>query len=73
MIEALKDDQIINRIGGRFCFTALVQARVRELMEGSRPLVERQGRNDIEIAIEEIVSGKIKPRIDETENEESNI
>ena len=59
MIEALKDDRVIHRLGGRFRFTSLVQHRVRELMEGSRPLVERQGRNDIEVAIQEIVDGKI--------------
>lgn len=59
MIEALKDDRVIHRLGGRFRFTTLVQHRVRELMEGSRPLVERQGRNDIEVAIQEIVDGKI--------------
>ncbi len=59
MIEALKDDRMVHRLGGRFRFTSLVQHRVRELMEGSRPLVERQGRNDIEVAIQEIVDGKI--------------
>jgi DNA-directed RNA polymerase subunit omega len=59
MIEALKDDRVINEMGGRFKFTALVQHRVRELMEGARPLVERQGRSDIEVAVQEIVEGKI--------------
>ncbi|MEO0587672.1 MAG: DNA-directed RNA polymerase subunit omega [Planctomycetota bacterium] len=59
MIEALKDDRVINELGGRFKFTALVQHRVRELMEGARPLVERKGRSDIEVAVEEIVEGKI--------------
>ena len=59
MIEALRDDEIVNSVGGRFRFTALVQHRVRELMGGSRPLVERAGRSDIEIAIAEIVEGKI--------------
>jgi DNA-directed RNA polymerase subunit omega len=59
MIEALKDDKIIHEIGGRFRFTSLVQHRVRELMEGARPLVERQGRSDFEIAVQEIVEGKI--------------
>ncbi len=59
MIEALKDDSIINRLGGRFKFTALTQHRVRELMEGARPLVERQGRTDFEVAVAEIVEGKI--------------
>ncbi|HEX7008972.1 MAG TPA: DNA-directed RNA polymerase subunit omega [Phycisphaeraceae bacterium] len=59
MIEALKDDKVINQLGGRFKFTALVQQRVRELMEGARPLVERNGRSDFEVAVQEIVEGKI--------------
>ena len=59
MIEALKDDQIINKFGGRFKFTALVQHRIRELMKGDRPLIERQGRTDFEVAVQEIVEGKI--------------
>ena len=59
MIEALKDDKIINSLGGRFKFTSLVQHRVRQLMEGARPLVERAGRNDFEVAVQEIVEGKI--------------
>lgn len=71
MIEALKDDSVINQLGGRFKFTALVQHRVRELMEGARPLVERQGRSDIEVAVAEIVEGKITlnmPGVEEDED-----
>lgn len=60
MLETLKDDRIIDKVGGRFKFTALVQHRIRELMDGARPLVERAGRNDFEVAIEEIVEGKIE-------------
>lgn len=67
MIEALKDDTIIHKLGGRFKFTALVQHRVRELMEGARPLVERQGRSDIEVAISEICEGKITYELKESE------
>lgn len=63
MIEALKDDTIINQLGGRFKFTSLVQHRVRELMEGARPLVERGHRNNFEIAVQEIVEGKITLQI----------
>jgi len=69
MIEALKDDAVINKLGGRFKFTALVQHRVRELMEGARPLVERQGRNDMEVAIAEIVEGKITIEFKKDEEE----
>ena len=59
MIEALKDDTVINALGGRFKFTSLVQHRVRQLMDGDRPLVERFGRTDFEIAVQEVVEGKI--------------
>ena len=59
MIEELKDDTFINALGGRFKFTSLIQHRVRELMEGARPLVERNGRSDFEIAVAEIHEGKI--------------
>ena len=67
MIEALKDDKIVNAVGGRFKFTALIQHRVRELMEGSRPLVERRGRSDFEIAVQEVVEGKIAAADDSDE------
>ncbi len=59
MIEPLKGEDIVTKVGGRFRLAALIQHRVRELMEGSRPLVERKGRSDIEVAIAEIAEGKI--------------
>ncbi len=59
MIEALNDDEIIDRFGGRFRLTALIQKRWLELMQGARPLVDRAGKTDMEVVIEEIVQGKI--------------
>lgn len=59
MIEALKDDAILSKYGGRFKLCALVQARLRELMDGARPLVERNGRSDLELVFEEIMQDKI--------------
>jgi len=70
MIEALKDDQIVRSCGGRFRLTSLIQHRVRELMEGARPLVDRRGRSDIEVAIEEVVEGKITVRVTEEQEQE---
>lgn len=61
MIEALKSDKIIEQAGGRFKLCVLIQRRVVQLMEGARPLVERHGRSDLEIAIAEIEQGKIAP------------
>ncbi|MEX0654185.1 MAG: DNA-directed RNA polymerase subunit omega [Phycisphaeraceae bacterium] len=69
MIEALKDDKVVNAMGGRFKFTALVQHRVRELMDGARPLVERGGRNDFEIAVQEVVEGKISLELADSDDE----
>lgn len=68
MIEYLKDDKVINSLGGRFKFTALVQHRVRQLMDGDRPLVERHGRSDFEVAVQEIVEGKITLKMAERQS-----
>ena len=59
MIEALKSDEIVNKVGGRFKLTALIQKRMIELMDGARPLVERDGLTDLEIVIQEIIQDKI--------------
>ena len=67
MIEALKSDEIVNKMGGRFKLTALIQKRLKELLiDGARPLVEREGRTDLEIVIEEIMQDKITADFSET-------
>ena len=60
MIEALRSDEIVLKCGGRFKLTALIQRRLRELIiDGARPLVDRNGRTDIEVVIAEILEDKI--------------
>lgn len=59
MIEALKSDVIVNKVGGRFKLTALMQKRWLELMQGGRPLVDPEGRTPLEIIAAEILEGKI--------------
>ena len=59
MIEALKSDEIVNKVGGRFKLTALIQKRMMELMDGARPLVERGSMTDLEVVIQEILQDKI--------------
>ncbi|MBX3358074.1 MAG: DNA-directed RNA polymerase subunit omega [Phycisphaeraceae bacterium] len=66
MIEALKDDGIAQKAGGRFKLCALIQRRLVQLMDGARPLVERDGRTDLELAIEEILQDKIGYEFDPT-------
>jgi DNA-directed RNA polymerase subunit omega len=60
MIEALKSDDLVYKVGGRFKLTALVQKRWEELLEGARPLVERRpGMTDMEVVVQEILQDKI--------------
>lgn len=60
MIEELKDDTILKKVGGRFKLSALIQKRMLELMEGGRPLIEdTEGKTQMEIVVEEIRQGKI--------------
>ncbi len=60
MIEELKSDEIIKKVGGKYKLTALIQRRLGELMEGARPLIEdAEGKTQMEIVIEEIMQDKI--------------
>ena len=60
MIEELKSTEIVNKVGGRFKLTALIQKRLSELMEGSRPLIEdAEGKTHMEIVVQEILQDKI--------------
>lgn len=62
MIEALKSDDVVKKLGGRFKLTALIQRRMKEIVvDGARPLIERDGRTDLELVIEEVIQGKIAP------------
>jgi DNA-directed RNA polymerase subunit omega len=64
MIEALKSDEIVNKLGGRFKLCTLVQRRLEQLIDGARPLVDRDGRSDLEVVIEEIMQDKITLEFD---------
>lgn len=60
MIDELKNKAIFEKIGGAFKVSALIQKRMVELMEGSRPLIENtDGMTMMEIVIEEIMQDKI--------------
>ena len=60
MIEALRREDIVRKIGGKFRLTALIQKRTVELLQGARPLVERtKGMTDMELVIQEILEDKI--------------
>lgn len=60
MIEELKSTEIINKVGGRFKLTALIQRRLEELISGARPLIEdTEGLTQMEIVVKEILQDKI--------------
>ncbi len=59
MIDALKDDTVVNKVGGHFRLTALIQKRWLELLQGARPQVDATGKTQIEIVIDEILQDKI--------------
>ena len=60
MIEELKNTDLINKVGGRFKLTALVQKRLNELVQGSRPLIEdSSGKTMLDIVVQEILQDKI--------------
>jgi DNA-directed RNA polymerase subunit omega len=60
MIDELKSEEIINKVGGRFKLTALVQRRLSELLQGGRPLIKDiEGKSLLEIVIQEILQDKI--------------
>jgi DNA-directed RNA polymerase subunit omega len=60
MIEELKSTDIINKVGGKYRLTALIQKRLSELMEGARPLIEdARGKTQLEIVVQEILQDKI--------------
>ena len=60
MIEELKSTEIINKAGGRFKLTALIQRRLQELLQGARPLIEdTRNMTQMEIVVQEILQDKI--------------
>ena len=60
MIEELKNTDIVNKVGGKFRLSSLIQKRMIELLEGARPLIEdTEGKTMMEIVVEEIKTDKI--------------
>ncbi|HTQ38095.1 MAG TPA: DNA-directed RNA polymerase subunit omega [Pirellulales bacterium] len=59
MLEELKEEKIVNKVGGRFKLSTLIQKRLVALNGGSRPLVDLQTENKLEIVVREIMEDKI--------------
>lgn len=66
MIETLKDFALVDKVGGRFKLSTLIQKRMVELMQGGRPLIDDpKGKTMLEIVVQEIAEDKIA--IDDTQ------
>lgn len=59
MLEELKDEAIVKKVGGRFKLSTLIQKRLVQLTQGSRPLVELDTDDKMAIVIQEILQEKI--------------
>jgi DNA-directed RNA polymerase subunit omega len=59
MIDELREEQIIQKVGGRFKLSTLIQKRLVALNAGARPLVPLKSDNKMQIVINEILEDKI--------------
>ena len=60
MLDELKEEAIVNKVGGRFKLSTLIQKRMVALNTGARPLVEvPRGGDKMAIVIQEILQDKI--------------
>jgi DNA-directed RNA polymerase subunit omega len=59
MLEELKEEHIVNKVGGRFKLSTLIQKRMIALNQGARPLVESRGADKMAVVIQEIMQDKI--------------
>jgi DNA-directed RNA polymerase subunit omega len=59
MIDDLREEEIVNKVGGRFKLSTLIQKRLVALNAGSRPLVDSTSDDKMQIVIDEIKQDKI--------------
>jgi DNA-directed RNA polymerase subunit omega len=59
MLEELKEEQIVNKVGGRFKLSTLIQKRMIALNQGARALVDLRGADKMTVVIQEIMQDKI--------------
>jgi DNA-directed RNA polymerase subunit omega len=59
MLEDLREEGIVNKVGGRFKLSTLIQKRMVQLNQNSRPLVEIESKDKMQIVLQEILQDKI--------------
>lgn len=59
MIDELREEEIVNKVGGRFKLSTLIQKRLVQLQKGAPPLVSLNTTDKMKIVIQEIMQDKI--------------
>jgi len=59
MLDEIKEEEIVNKVGGRFKLSVLIQKRMVELNKGSKPLVDLRTGDRMAIVLQEILQDKI--------------
>ncbi len=59
MLDAFREEAIVQKVGGRFRLSSLIQKRMVALNRGARPLVDLVTNNAMVIVVEEILKDKI--------------
>jgi len=59
MLDELKEEAIVNKVGGRFKLSTLIQKRMIALNQGARPLVDLRSSDKLAIVVQEILQDKI--------------
>jgi len=59
MLDALREEGIVNKVGGRFKLSTLIQKRLVALNAGARPLVDTNSNDKMQIVLLEIQQDKI--------------
>jgi DNA-directed RNA polymerase subunit omega len=59
MLDELREEGIVNKVGGRFKLSTLIQKRLVALIKGSPALVNMDTQDKMRIVIREIIEDKI--------------
>ena len=59
MLDELKEEELIIKVGGRFKLSTLIQKRLVQLKQGSRALVDLDTHDKMAVVLQEILQDKI--------------
>ncbi len=59
MLDDLREEAIVNKVGGRFKLSTLIQKRMVQLNKGGHQMVDLNTQDRMQIVIEEILQDKI--------------